>query len=90
MHVGDVGLLGASDMAIWHHAREADLVVVSKDEDFQRLSILCGPPPKVIWLRVGNASTLDIIRLLRENRDVVAAFVRHDDAGFLALGGQQT
>jgi len=50
-----VGLLGAADLAIWQHARENGLVLVSKDEDFHRLSILFGPPPKVIWVRLGIA-----------------------------------
>jgi predicted nuclease of predicted toxin-antitoxin system len=55
VHVGAVGLLGASDFAIWQHARENGLVLVSKDEDFHRLSVLFGPPPNVIWLRLGNS-----------------------------------
>lgn len=32
-------------------------MVVSKDSDFRQLAFLFGPPPKVMWLRVGNAST---------------------------------
>jgi len=85
VHVGDVGLLGASDLAIWQHARENGLVLVSKDEDFHRLSVLFGPPPKVIWLRRGNCSTEDIIRLLRDRRSDIEAFVQHEEAAFLAL-----
>jgi predicted nuclease of predicted toxin-antitoxin system len=86
LHVGDLGLLGASDLAIWQQARENDLTVVTKDEDFHRMSVLLGPPPKVIWLRLGNCSTEDIIRLLRDRRDEIEAFLHHEEAGFLALG----
>ena len=85
IHVGDVDLLGASDLAIWQHAREKGLILVSKDEDFHRLSVLHGPPPKVIWVRLGNCSTEDVIRLLRERRGEVQAFLQHEEAGFLAL-----
>ena len=84
-HVGDVGLLGVADHAIWQHARENGLVIVSKDEDFHRLSILHGPPPKVIWIRLGNCSTEDVIRLLRARRADIEAFLKLDEAGFLAL-----
>jgi predicted nuclease of predicted toxin-antitoxin system len=85
VHVADVGLLGASDLAIWQHARDNELAVVSKDEDFHRMSVLFGPPPKVIWVRLGNCSTDDVIRLLRDRRDEIEAFLQHDEAGFLAL-----
>lgn len=85
-HVSDAGLGGAPDLTVWQYARGNDFVLVSKDEEFQRLSVLFGPPPKVVWLRVGNGATATIIRLLRENRDEIAAFVRHDEAGFLELG----
>jgi predicted nuclease of predicted toxin-antitoxin system len=85
VHVSDVGLLGASDLAIWEHARENGLVLVSKDEDFHRLSVLFGPPPKVIWIRLGNCTTEDIVRLLHQHRSEVDAFLKHQDAGFLAL-----
>ena len=72
-------------LAIWQHAREKGLILVSKDEDFHRLSVLHGPPPKVIWVRLGNCSTEDVIRLLRERRGEVQAFLQHEEAGFLAL-----
>lgn len=84
-HLTDVGLLGAADLAIWDFAGRNGFVLVSKDEDFQRLSILHGPPPKVIWIRRGNCSTDDIARLLRDNRRDIEAFAEHEEAGFLVL-----
>jgi predicted nuclease of predicted toxin-antitoxin system len=38
------------------------------------VAFLFGPPLKVVWLRVGNASTRVIASLLRESIDVVEAF----------------
>ena len=84
-HVSDAGLLGASDAAIWRYARESGFAVVTKDADFHRLSILNGAPPKVIWVRLGNCSTADIIQLLRARRDTIDAFLAHEEAAFLAL-----
>jgi predicted nuclease of predicted toxin-antitoxin system len=75
----------APDLAIWQHARENGLILVTKDADFQRLSVLLGPPPKVIWVGLGNSSTSDVTRLLRVNRDDIEAFLQHEEAGFLAL-----
>ena len=84
-HVSELGLAGASDGAIWDHARRHGLAIVSKDEDFHRLSILYGPPPKVIWVRLGNCSTEQIIALLRHRRGEIAASLADDEAAFLAL-----
>jgi len=87
LHVGQIGLGGAPDEAVWTAAAERDCVLVTKDEDFHRLSVLRGAPPKVIWLRLGNASTEDVARLLRERREDIRRFAGQDEATFLALGG---
>lgn len=86
VHVSHVGLAGAPDQAIWAHAAAAGFVLVTKDEDFQRLSVLLGPPPKVIWIRLGNCSTADVGRILLMRIEQIALFVDHEDAAFLALG----
>ena len=85
VHVGDIGLAPAPDRAIWVHARDHGLLIVTKDEDFHRLSVLHGPPPKVIWIRLGNCSTDEVIRLLQLRRNEIETFVAHEEAAFLAL-----
>ena len=84
-HVGELGLLGASDQEIWQEAGKAGLAIVTKNEDFHRLSVLNGPPPKVIWIGLGNCSTEDVKRLLRDRRSEIEAFMAHEEAAFLAL-----
>jgi len=85
IHVRDSGLAGGSDRAIWQHARNRGLVIVTKDEDFQQLSVLYGAPPKVIWIRLGNCSTAEIIRLLRDRCNQIDRFLEDKEAAFLAL-----
>ncbi len=86
VNVFDLGLSGSSDLGIWRLARDRELAIVSKDEDFQALSLLYGAPPKVIWVRLGNCSIADIIRLLRHRRADINRFLTDDEAAFLALG----
>lgn len=86
VHVLSIGLAGASDRAIWEHAGAHGFVLVTKDEDFHRLSALIGPPPKVIWICLGNCATSDVAQLLRSEVDTVREFVQHEEAAFLALG----
>jgi predicted nuclease of predicted toxin-antitoxin system len=73
-HVVEVGLDTAADRVIWEYAAEHDYVVVSKDSDFRQLAFLFGPPPKVVWLQVGNASTNVIEDVLRSHRGDLEAF----------------
>ena len=69
--VTDVGLDMATDVEIWEYAAEHALVIVSKDSDFRQLAFLNGPPPKVVWLRLGNVSTSEILEALRSHRKAV-------------------
>ena len=43
-----------TDSKIWRHARENDLVIVSKDADFSDRIMVAEPPPRVIHIRIGN------------------------------------
>lgn len=54
--VRDRNLRDATDEEIFAAAREADVVIITKDKDFAELLMRLGPPPKVIWLRCGNTS----------------------------------
>jgi predicted nuclease of predicted toxin-antitoxin system len=60
-------------------------VLVTKDADFHRLSILLGPPPKVVWLRIGNASPMEIGQMLERSAEAIRAFVQDPELGFLSI-----
>lgn len=85
-HVREVALLGAVDERIWAFAADNGFLLVSKNTDFYQRSLLRGAPPKVIWLRVGNAPTAAVESLLREQYLVVRRFYEDEEATFLALG----
>ena len=85
-HVALVGLAQASDADVWRHAGLNDFVLVSKDADFHQLSLVHGAPPKVVWVRLGNVSTVVIEALLRHHAADIEVFVRDGEAVFLALG----
>ncbi len=63
-HVRDCGLKGLSDEEVWEHARAHGFILVSKDSDFHQRSLLYGPPPKLVWLRIGNCTRDDLTRIL--------------------------
>lgn len=81
-----VGLGGAADARIWQYAAEQGFVLVTKDEDFHRLSVFRGFPPKVIWVRLGNCTTGEVAALLERHHPAVIEFAAHPEIAFLALG----
>jgi predicted nuclease of predicted toxin-antitoxin system len=84
-HVRQVGLLGAGDERIWDYAVRNGLVIVSKDDDFRQRSFLRGAPPKVVWLAVGNATTSDVVAVLRAGSAAIERFVADAEASLLVL-----
>jgi len=82
VHVSDVNLDRALDREIWDFAREHSLIIVTKDADFDELSVLKGSPPNVIWIRRGNCTTDEIEQLLRRNREMVE---RIEESGVIEL-----
>ncbi len=85
LHVRDVGLERAQDTAVWAYARDHNLVVVSKDGDFRHLSLAGHAPPKLVWVRAGNQSTSDILRLLVHRADRINRFVQDSVETILVL-----
>lgn len=75
-HADEVGLHGRTDREVWEWAREKGFMLVSKDNDFRQLSFFYGPPPKVVWRRIGNAPTRAVSELLRAQRKSFFALPR--------------
>ncbi len=65
--VRDVGLRNAKDPVIFKAAREAGVVVMSKDEDFRSLVERPGPPPQVLWVTCGNTSNARLREILMKS-----------------------
>ena len=62
-HATDLGTQ-PSDSLLWAHARERGWTLLSRDTDFFDRVMLLGPPPKVIWVRLGNIRKADLENLL--------------------------
>lgn len=64
--VRDLGLRHAKDHVIYGAAREAAVIVVTKDADFVGLLERLGPPPQVLWITCGNTSNARLREILQE------------------------
>jgi predicted nuclease of predicted toxin-antitoxin system len=56
VHVTDVGLLTEPDTTICAYAVREEMIVVTKDEDFVQMRLLSTEVPRVLWIRIGNAT----------------------------------
>ena len=60
-HVLALQLGQAGDETIWAQAAREGAVIVSKDEDFAQLTLVRPEPVTVVWLRLGNCRTADLL-----------------------------
>ncbi len=77
--------LEESDELIWELAKEKNLVIVTKDEDFADLNERLSFPPKVILIKRGNCPTKTIEAILRSNADSIFKLLNDPDIGLLIL-----
>ncbi|MBP7280759.1 MAG: DUF5615 family PIN-like protein [Leptospiraceae bacterium] len=73
------------DDLIWEFAKENDLAIVTKDEDFADLNERLGFPPKVILIKRGNCPTKTIEAILRSNLDSIQKLLTDPEIGLLIL-----
>ena len=90
LFAGSTNVLGleprpVSDQRIWEYARQQGFVIISKDNDFEQLAILRGHPPKVIWLRCGNATSEEVEHLIRGSAELMRSFESDPTASVLVL-----
>jgi len=89
-HVTEVELDTATDDEIWSYAGEHGFVIVSKDSDFRQMAFLYGPPPKAVWLRMGNASSSEILRVFTDHRELMDVFSESEDEALLIITPDET
>src|SRR5262245_15776009 len=84
-HVFDLSMDRASDDELWQFAKTNSFAVVSKDEDFNLMSVSRGFPPKVIWLLLGNCSTSTVESAIRAEHQAIQAFEADAGTGTLVI-----
>jgi len=75
IQVRTAGLEDTSDRQIWDYAKGQKLTIVTFDSDFSDIATVRGHPPKIIWLRLQDTSTKNIVRIMSEKLNVIVDFV---------------
>jgi predicted nuclease of predicted toxin-antitoxin system len=84
-HVQFHGLAEKTDTEIWGFAKLNDFCIVTQDADFAERSRLYGSPPKVVWLRCGNAPTNQVEALIRSGQAAIEELLRNSTFQCLEL-----
>jgi predicted nuclease of predicted toxin-antitoxin system len=80
-----LGMSESDDREIWRHSVANDFIIVTQDSDFADMAVLLGSPPKVLWLRCGNQPTSMVESLLRQQFEVIEAFVKDETVACLQI-----
>ena len=73
------------DNAIWDFAKQHGYCIVTQDADFADKSRLYRSPPKVVWLRCGNAPTKTVETLLRSGLEAINELINNEQIHCLEL-----
>ncbi|MCF6318196.1 MAG: DUF5615 family PIN-like protein [Proteobacteria bacterium] len=75
----------SDDIDIWQFAKDNNFVIVTKDIDFNELSVLNGFPPKVIWLNIGNCNNDRIEKIIQSHSRNLILFAKESESGFIEI-----
>lgn len=84
-HVSKLKNARLTDLEIWQYAKDQQYCIVTYDEDFYEWQNLMGMPPKIIWLRFGNAKTEIIAEKLIKNVDQIQEFLNDEHLGLIEI-----
>ena len=84
-HVRRVLGVGATDQRVWEYAKARNHMLVTLDQDFERLSVARGAPPKVILIDAHNARTAAIAVAIIERANLIRRFESDPEAAILVL-----
>ena len=75
----------ATDREVWQKAKNDGYVFVTRDADFQELSLVWGHPPKVIRLKTFNQSREATLKVLIDNKQLLYQSLVNEDLASIEI-----
>jgi predicted nuclease of predicted toxin-antitoxin system len=85
-HVEFVGLAGSTDSEICEYAASHGFVIITKDEDFDRLVAIRGYSPKLVKLSLGNSTNDEVARAILGLADQIISELQKPEIGIVEIG----
>lgn len=67
------------DISIWNYAKNNGFIIISKDDDFEKIVLLRKAPPNLIYLKTYNLDTKKLTDLILENKGKIIEFVNSEE-----------
>ncbi len=83
--VRDLGIENSSDREIWEFAKLNEYTIITFDGDFYDFSVVWGHPPKIVWLRAWNQTTIIIESILRQHHHNILSFLDEEELACLEI-----
>lgn len=80
-----LGLEQADDKTVRQYAIDHGFVIVTKDADFYEMNALYGPPPQIVWLKLGNQSKAATIKALLDNHHTIEQALLDDARAYIEI-----
>jgi predicted nuclease of predicted toxin-antitoxin system len=80
-----LGMEQADDREVWEYARTHDFAIVTRDSDYYDMSLIYGPPPKIIWLRTGNQTKAATLAALLNHREAIEQALLSEDRACIEI-----
>ena len=86
LHVRGIQLDNSPDTSIWHHAKQHGYDVITKDEDFLRLVLAEGFPPRVVAVQNAQVPVAKLAQFLLARLPQIGSFLgEQTEFGLLQL-----
>jgi predicted nuclease of predicted toxin-antitoxin system len=86
-HVIGLQLDRARDHVLWRYCKENEFSIMTRDDDFQQLSMLHGAPPKVVFMENAQGDAAGLAQFVQNNLDSIDSFMQDAGASLLILRG---
>nr|WP_315153620.1 DUF5615 family PIN-like protein [uncultured Flavobacterium sp.] len=70
---------------MWEFAKKNNFTILTHDEDFEKLLLLNGTPPKVIVLKTFNQNTKQLAQTLLDKKTTIESFILNDELMILEI-----
>lgn len=75
----------AKDIEIWEFAKQNNFTILTHDDDFEKLLLLKGSPPKIIILKTFNKNTKEIAEILISKKEIIQSFIINNELMILEI-----
>jgi len=75
----------AKDIEIWNYCKENIFTIITHDEDFEKIVLSKGCPPKVIILKTFNKNTLELANLIISKKEEIESFYSNSELMILEI-----